>query len=154
MNILLAYATYSSGTETASGILAETLRSGGMDVTVKRIADVQPDDMKPYDLVILASPSWWEQKTDGMPHSHFLEAFKRFEGTTFPEKRFAVMGLGDITFAHFCGAVKHLEEWVGKLQGKLVIPSLKVDSFYFEVDSNTARVKEWGSALTRTLQDQ
>lgn len=150
MNILLLYASYSSGTQTAAEKVAQYLYSKENNITSIRITEEQPNpkELQAYDLVILASPSWMVDKKDGQPHTYMknflLETCKdiHLEG-----KKFAIFGLGDTTYAHFCGAVDVMEKFVHEHGGELVQPSLRIDSFYFNVEENTKILLEWVEKL-------
>ena len=151
MNILLLYATNSGGTQEASQILSESLSQGGHTVLMKEVAEVDPQDIGKDDLTILGSCTWDYQGEEGLPHEHFMEVIKKMEGQTRPEKHFAVFALGDSSYTHFCGAVDHLEAFVGKLQGHLILPSLKIDGFYFNHEKNSELLKGWAQKIAASL---
>ncbi len=148
MKILIVYATYSSGTLTTSEIIMSELQQNAHEVTVVNVADIDPIVFNQYDLILLGSPSWWNDNQDGMPHHLFLHLFKKMEGMTVT-KNFAVFGLGDSAYARVCGSVDHLEEFVHKIKGQLVMESLRVDSFYFDREKNDTLIKEWAGKLSK-----
>src|SRR3989344_489529 len=109
MKILLVYATYSSGTFTASEFIASELGKKNHNVKIQQAKDTKLTDFSGFDLIILSSPSWMsEEGKDGSPHIDFMNLIKNSEGKTFENKKFAVFGLGDEYYARFCGAVDHL----------------------------------------------
>lgn len=150
MKILICYATYSSGTQTASEFLEEHLKATH-DVTRKQVKEVDPDEFKNYELIIFGSPSWEINKIEGMPHQDFIELTQKALGKTYEDRTFAVFGLGDETYAHFCGAVDHLELFIMDMKAKLVHPSLKIEGFYFKKDENVKTLLEWSDKLLSTL---
>lgn len=149
MKVLILYATYSSGTQTAAEIIRDTVKSLGHDVTVTNVSNASPEEFDPYNLIIMGSPSWMIENKDGQPHHEFLEYMKKMGGKTYPDKEFAVFGLGDTSYAHFCGAVKHLEEFVAKMRGTLITKSLKIDGFYFNQDANEESARSWVTNFIR-----
>lgn len=151
MNILLVYATYSSGTQTASELVEKLLVEKSVEVVRKNIKEVTDEEFNHFDLIILASPSWWNRNSDGMPHEFFLKFMDSIDGRTFPDKHFAIFGLGDEKFTHFCGAVDHLEAFVKKLQGKLVVESLRIDGYFFEPQKNKQKLTDWTKDLVKKL---
>jgi len=151
MKVLLAYATYSSGTLSASQIITELLTKSKIDTTMKNIKDISFEELTHFDFIIFASPSWWNRDSDGMPHEFFLSFMDDAEGKKLPEKSFAVFGLGDEKFTHFCGAVDRLEEFVKKMQGKLIVESLRIDGFYFEPEKNKKMIADWTNGLIKKL---
>lgn len=151
MKLLLAYATYSSGTKTASKIVAERLKDQKIDVTRKEIRKVATDELEAYDAIVFASPSWLNNGKEGQPHDFFLTFIEKMRGKTYPDKQFAIFGLGDTAYMHFCGAVDNLEAFVGDLNGKLVLQSLRIDGFYFNQQQNTKLLKDWADQLAQKL---
>lgn len=151
MKIALVYATYSNSTFTASEALKAELEAKGHQVDMVLAKEVKLPQLQEADAIVLASPSWDYNGTQGMPHEDY-EVFRVTVGTTtFPDKKFAILGLGDSTYTYFCGAVAHLEELVHNLQGKLVTESLKIDQFYMDEQGNTQKVKDWAAGLVAKL---
>ncbi len=151
MNILLIYASNSGGTFLASQIVADTLKRHNHAITVKNVKEVNAADLSPYDLVILASPSWDYQGKEGQPHEDYREFMAKFSAKSLTAKSFAILGLGDSSYTYFCGAVGHLEEFVKNLGGKLIIEPLKIDGFYFDQDKNSKIISDWTDKLATKL---
>lgn len=143
MNILLVYATYSSGTMQASQVVTDTLTSKGHSVTVKKAHEINVEDFAGYDLVILGSPSWLINNKDGMPHEDFVALIERSQGKIFENKPIAIFGLGDESYAHFCGAVDHLKSFVEQGKGKLIGDVFRIDGYLFNEEKNSDRLKQW-----------
>lgn len=147
MRILVAYATNSSGTQTVSDIITDNLLLQNHTVTHNDIRDVKKEELPSYDLIILGSPSWNYNKLEGQPHEFFTNFFEENKDLQLPGKKFAVFGLGDTAYMTFCGAVTHLEEFVTKVGGQLVTPSLKIDGFYFHQQENSKKAATWTQNL-------
>ncbi len=143
MNILIAYATFSSGTMEASEFIAQLIRDKGHIVNLKKIAETHPDEFNEYDLVMLGSPSWLVNNTEGMPHDDFVNFFKLAEGKVYEQKKFVIYGLGDASYAHFCGAVDHIEEFVHKMKGNIVTESLRIDGYLMDEKNAQDHIKTW-----------
>lgn len=152
MTTLLVYATYSSGTLTAAELLVTEFAKKNMAITMVNAKDV-PDieTLKPFDTIIFASPSWLNRDQEGMPHEFMLGLIDRLQGQTLPGKKMAVFGLGDTSYATFCGAVDHLVKLVKDLKGELVIDPLRIDGFYYEQPANEKLLLEWGNILLQKL---
>lgn len=151
MNILVVYATYSSGTETATNSIQQWLEENGYSVLIKNALDTSPQDLLDQDLIVLGSPSWMVDKKDGQPHDNFFQLMNKCSDLKLNNKSFAVFGLGDTAFAHFCGAVDVLENFMKKRGGKQIIDSLKIDSFYFEEEKNEILLQQWLEKLHQLL---
>ena len=147
MNVLIIYATYSGSTFSAAQHLEQVLQQKQYQVVMKNALEAHPDELHSPDLVVLTSPSWDVNGEEGMPHEDF-QTFQAAVGeTTYPQKPFAIMGLGDSNYKHFCGAVSHLEKWVQDKQGVLKQPSLKLDQYYFDEEARKQEIDAWAEKL-------
>ncbi|MBI5404625.1 MAG: flavodoxin family protein [Candidatus Kerfeldbacteria bacterium] len=151
MRILIIYATNSSGTRVAAERIHDVLVESGHAVIIKRANAVEPDELGQHDLVILGSCSWerfaGKQRLEGQLQQHMFELAGRLQDKHFAMRKFAVFGLGDSGYTHFCGAVDHLVELVKQLGGKLVIEPLRIDGFFFRQEENEVRLAKWTHTL-------
>lgn len=144
MNICIAYETYSSSTETVVNIVADKLKTKGHTVTIKRMRDgVNPQDLKQVDLAIFATPSWFERGKEGQPHISFLNFMDTAHEESFKDMKFALIGLGDSTYAHFCHAIDMLGGFLERHEAKNVTETLKLDSFFSNTENETKRLEQW-----------
>jgi flavodoxin len=143
MKILFIYATYSTGTLTMAEHAIEYLKEMGQnEIKLLRADKVQGVDIMDNDLIFMASPSWMVQKKDGMPHEFYLGMMDRLKGQTFA-KKFAVISLGDESYAKVCGSAPHLVEFVQQLGGTLIGEPLCLEGFYFAKDKRLQELKDW-----------
>ena len=148
MKILIVFATYSSGTQTASGVIEKTLIEAGNEVKVQNARESDPKSFSVFDLIIFGSPSWYIDGKDGQPHEYFGSLLKKMNGMDLKYKQYAVFGLGHSSYySHFCGAVDVLEEGIKKLGGKIIVDSLRIDGFYFYQNANEERIRKWTKDL-------
>ncbi len=150
MNILVLAASNSGSTFAACDLVNAALTNAGHTVTQKNPKEVAVNDLGAADAVILASPSWDYKDKEGQPHEDFFPLLQSLEGKTLEGKPFAILGLGDITYTHFNGAVDIFEALVQSLRGKLVVPSLRIDRFYQQQDSHE-KVTSWANTLGQEL---
>ncbi len=143
MKILLAFETYSGGTMAASEFAAKILTTKGHTVELKRSSELQKTEFDNYDLVILATPSWLERGDEGQPHENFLKFIDTFQGVSFANKKFALFGLGDQTYAHFGRGVDRLATFVTNNGGQIISTPLKIDGFYFNQKQNEEILQSW-----------
>jgi flavodoxin I len=151
MNILLVWATNSGTTMMAAQTINDVLVKKGHQVTMKEAGTTAAEDLTAAQAVLLGSPSWDYEGHEGMPHENFVALTEKLKTATLEGKPFAVFGLGDSTFPHFCGAVEHLEEFVNTVKGKLVAPSLRIDKFFNDQTGNTDKITKWAESVTAAL---
>ncbi len=150
MKILLVYATNSGGTFLSGKIIKEVLQETDT-VLMKKIEEVEVKEFGNYDLIIFGSPSWDFGKKQGQPHEKFLQFIAENRDKSFSGKKFAVFGCGDSSYTYFCGAVDNLEMFIKELKGELVIDSLKIDGYFFDLNKNTKLVDAWAKKLQKAL---
>ena len=148
--ILLLYSTNSGSTFTVGQIIKDIL-SDKFEVEMQNAAEFKPDDIKKFSTIILGSPSWYSRGQEGMPTETMLKLLDAWKGQKFANKKFAVYGCGDDGFATFCGAVTHLEDFVSGASGTCIVPSLRLNSFWFDIDRNVELAKKWAKELNTKL---
>lgn len=158
MKILLVYGTNSSGTQAVSNSIAETLMGAGHTVTVKRAFEDGADAFNKYELVILGSCTWerFEEKQhlEGQLQQHMHVLVEQLEKKKFRKQQFAIFSLGDSSYTDFCAAADKLEKFVHQVQGKTFFPTLRIDSYFFDLENNRQRVQEWARQLVGTLENR
>lgn len=135
----------------AADLVNTELIAKGHTVTIKTAGEITPDILGSQDVTVLATPSWDFDGLEGQPHEDFVKLFKACEGKTTPGKKYAVFGLGDSSYTHFCGGVDHLVNFVKSLQGELVTDALKIDGFFYNQQKNTETIKQWAQTLASKL---
>ena len=144
MNLLLVYATNSGSTFEVTNLLSGKLTEAGHQVTVKNVTEISHADFPKYDIVVLGSPSWDYEGQEGQPHQDFINLINNTpEGTSYAGHKFAIFGLGDSNYTHFCGAVTHLLDYVTKIQGNLICEPLKLDQYYNNMEESNQKVANW-----------
>lgn len=151
MNILLVYATNSGTTMSTAQSINDKLVAKGHAVTMKEVRDTTEGDFSSPEAILLGSPSWDFEGHEGMPHEDWLPLMEKLKTMTFENKPFAIFGLGDSSYKHFCGAVDHMEELVKTMKGKLAVPSLRIDKFYSDQTGNMDKINAWADSVIAAL---
>lgn len=131
--------------------IAGVLREGGHTVEVKNVSEVNAEAVAVAESVVIGSPSWDYEGAEGQPHEGYrplMEALRQKKPTG---KKFAIFGLGDSSYTHFCGAVDVLEAWIKEIGGVLVTASLRIDGYYFKQAEHDEAAKTWATTLTKSL---
>lgn len=143
MNVLIAYATNSGGTFFATQTVEHALKSKRHSVTHKEIEDTNCNELKSYDLIIFASPSWNYAGAEGELQTSFRTFVGNYSGNSLKNKKCAVFGLGDSSYLYFCGAVDRLEKFVKEHGGKLFALSLRIDGYYRNEQLHNEMLEQW-----------
>ncbi len=146
MKILIAYATLSGNTQMVAEHMHEHLKASGHDATVVNQDDLDPAQMNEYELVLLGSSTWG----DGEPNPTsevFMEKLKN-HAEPFGSVKFAVFGLGDSSYAHFCGIADRMSDLMKEKGKEVILPNHKIDGY--PDDSILTKVCEWADQAVVT----
>ena len=147
MKTLLIYATNTGSTLEVANHISQELSQKNQEIKVEDVRNITPETLNDYDLIILGAPTWGE----GELLESFARALEKFTDKKFTGKKFAVFGLGDSTYTHFCGSADHLEDFVKKIEGTLIVPSLKIDNYYFNQPQEAKKISEWTKEILKNL---
>lgn len=147
MKLLISYASNSGSTYLVAKELAKILNAD-----IKKAVDTKVIDFKDYDVILLGSPSWDVNNKEGQPHETMLALLEQIKNSDISGKQFAVFGCGDSSYLKFCGAVTEIENVLKAANAKLLCESLKIDSYYFDLDKNVKKVQKWGEDLNSKIQ--
>ncbi len=151
MNILIAYATNSGTTMTTAQAISDKLNAKGFAVTLKEVRDITESEFSTTDAIVMGSPSWDFEGHEGMPHEDWLPLMEKLKTITFENKPFAIFGLGDSSYKHFCGSVDQMEALIKTIKGKLLVDSLRVDKFYSDQTGNMDKINAWADTVISAL---
>ena len=103
---LMIYASLTGNTEACADILAESLESHGIEVTMRDVMQSDAADFEDYDICIVGSYTYGD---DGVLPDEMLDFAEELQSLDLTGKHFGVFGSGDTFYEVFCGAVDHLE---------------------------------------------
>jgi len=125
MKILINYATVSGNSAMLSQQLYDKLKAAhaDFDFVYKDADDCKDEDYGQYDLVLFVSSSWDDGDLN-MIAEDYLNQLPDLAG-----QKFALIGLGDSSYEHFCGGVEKVEAKIKEKGGKIVGSTHKIDGF-------------------------
>ncbi len=147
MDILIVYATNSGGTYLAGQYIQDVLQEHGHQVVLKKAKDTTSQELGQYQVVIFGSPSWYVDGREGQMHWDMAKLLDAIPDALLHKKQCAVYGLGDNSYAYFCGAVDAIEIKLAQHNMQIVVPSLRINEFYYQPDANAADIKQWAHKL-------
>lgn len=145
MSVAVVYSSNSGSTYICAGIISSILSCNMF--SAKEYLSLKQD----YDYLILGSPSWDYNHIEGMPHQDIIHLLDNpdFKKTNYTGV--AIFGCGDKSYTHFCGAVDYLENYFKAKKTKQIVPSLRINSFYFDQINNENIVNTWAKELKKQL---
>ncbi len=150
MKISIIYASNSGSTYLTAQIIQEGLIKQGHTATLTKAKDASELNITGYNAILLGSPSWLVDSKEGQPHETMLE-FLGNHASKLKNMNLAIFGCGDSAYVSFCHAVDYMEKAVRLQNAHVFMPSLKIDSFYFNLDENIHMVSAWAEVLDEEL---
>ncbi len=145
----ILYASTSGHTEYVVGVITDTLKAGGVDVSSCRVELATVADFSKGDVLLLASGTWNTGGPEGQlnPHMHaFLT--DRAKDAALHGKNVALIALGDDRYRYTANASVHMEEYVKNHGGTLLTQTLKIIN---EPYGQEKKIKEWATQLVNSL---
>ena len=146
-NAIIVFGSTMGNTKRLTEGVAEGLREGGVEVTVKDVVNADVEELNEYDLIVLGCSTWGA----GDLQDDFIDFYEKMTGLPSLEgKKAAVFGPGDSDMYPdtFCEAVDKIEEHLKELGADLVVESFKVDE---DVEAVLNEAKEWGLKIAKSL---
>lgn len=142
MKILIGYGTLSGNTQVVAESLQQHLISRNHEVDIKSQDEIEPGDLVGYPVVFLGGSTWGEGESNPSTQA-FVERLNTWQGE-LSTVRFAIFGLGETNYAHFCAVVEHLIEAVKSKKGVILGDSHKIDGY--PDDSILEAVHTWADS--------
>ncbi len=142
---LIVYGSTTGNTEMVAEEIMDYLEEKGKDAELEDVADISPDKLTEYEILILGSSTW----DDGLLQQDFRDFAEGLE-VDLSEKKLAIFGLGDSNYPDFCTAPDILEETFTNLGGETIVHNLKIDGFPDE-DENEQKIEAWAEKLAEKL---
>jgi flavodoxin I len=122
--ILIIFSTVGGNTELVVDAVANLLAPDIFEITKKRPEISDPQEIKNFDLTILASPTY----NQGTLEDNFKNFIKAFIKEDFSNQKFAIIGLGDSKYypEYLTESASILEDIIKKTGGQMVVPALRI----------------------------
>ena len=123
---LVGFATQSGFAEQLAWQTAGQLQAAGLPVRVQRLADVTEQDLRQSQNALFVVSTFG----DGEAPDSALGFERKLLGSplALENLNYAVLGLGDRQYQHFCGFARRLHGWLADRGGKLLFDGVEVDS--------------------------
>jgi len=141
---IVIYGSTTGTTEDIAQIVAQEMKSSGMDVAVKNVSSSDPEELADYDVILLGCSTWG----NGELQDDYIDFEEKLRSVDLNGKKAAVFGPGESSYPLFCKAVDILEETLKKTGTELIISGLKID--VMEGDYSH-KVKSWADELVSKI---
>ncbi len=128
MKTLITYATISGMTLLVAEAIHEYLQEKNIDSELKDMADLKPQDLHAYDLVIMGSSTYNDGKYNDVSQDFFTH-LNEAEDIDLSKTKIALFGLGDRFYSQFCTVVDLMKEEIEAKKGNVYQKMIRIDGF-------------------------
>ncbi|MNV25901.1 Sulfite reductase [NADPH] flavoprotein alpha-component [compost metagenome] len=123
---LIGFASQSGFAEQLAWQTAGQLQAAGLPVKVQPLADVSEQDLHESDNALFVVSTFGDGEAPDSARSFERKVLGRTP--SLGRLNYAVLGLGDRQYQHFCGFAKRLHAWLGEHGAKTLFAPVEVDS--------------------------
>src|SRR5437868_5225675 len=131
MEIKILFGSQSGNAQNLAHIIGDELENRGFSNQVIDMGEEDPENIKDFSHVIIVTSTYG----DGEPPDNASEwmSFLKFnEEVLFSSLQYAVVGLGDTYYPHFCQCGKDFDHYLSKRGGQSMLRRLDCDLYYEE----------------------
>lgn len=144
MAVKILYGTETGNSEELAKQACETLKKDNIDCEVSDMGDVSLNDLKSYKTVLFITSTWGDGDAPGNAVD-LLEALQAEKEKCLSDMNYAVFGIGESIYEHFCQAAIDFDEALANLGAKRLLPVEKSE------DDNESNLQEWLKNLTTKI---
>lgn len=127
--LTIAFGSQSGNARNLAFSISEQMESAGIDSMVVDMADFPPEEIPSLKKLLVVTSTFG----DGEPPdnaSEWMSFLKFSDELVLPELKFAVIGLGDTYYPHFCQCSKDFDQYLSKRGGHPMVKRLDCDLYY------------------------
>ncbi len=123
---LIGFASQSGFAEQLAWQTAGQLQAAGLPVKVQPLANVSEQDLQDSSNALFVVSTFGDGEAPDSARGFERKVLGR--ALSFDSLNYAVLGLGDRQYQHFCGFARRLHTWLGEHGGKTLFAPVEVDS--------------------------
>lgn len=129
--LTILWGSQSGNARNLAHVISDELSGNGVENTVVDFAEIDPSEIHSLqDILIVTSTFGDGEAPDNASEWHSYLKFE--EDLHLSHLRFAVLGLGDPYYPHFCQCGKDFDEYLSKRGALALLPRIDCDRYYEE----------------------
>lgn len=134
MEVKILYGTETGNSETLAHQAQQALESAGMQAEVLNMEDIKAQDLEKMPYILMITSTW----NDGEPPSNAQELHDELQTTDLDlsNSKYAVLGLGESYYEHFCQAAIDFDEYLAKDGAERLLELEKADGDFEDTFDN------------------
>jgi sulfite reductase (NADPH) flavoprotein alpha-component len=125
-------------------VISDSLTDAGFETSVHDMGSVDPEAIHAYQTVIFVTSTYGDGEAPDNA-SEWLSFLKYEDSLKLDHLHYAVLGLGDPYYPHFCQCGKDFDQYLNKHGAKALLPRLDCDRYFEE------QYPEWLNSLIQVL---
>ena len=145
--IHILFGSQSGNAQNLAHVISESLSASDFETEVFDMGEIDPDEIQNIETLIIVTSTYG----DGEPPDNASEwmSFLKFgDELSLSHLRYAVIGLGDTYYPHFCQAGKDFDQYLSKRDAHAMLKRLDCDLYYEE------QYSDWLNELKRVLKNK
>ena len=147
IDIHIAWGSQSGTSTNLANVIGDSLRDFGV-IHIHDMGDVSPEEILTFKHLILVTSTYGDGEAPDNA-SEWMSYLKFSDGIDLSHLNYAVIGLGDTYYPHFCQAGKDFDQYLSKHGANALLHRLDCD-LYFE-EQYPEWLEELKSVLKNTL---
>ncbi len=136
MAVKILYGTETGNSEALAVQASEALKGAGIEADVLDMGNVSLNDLKGYDKALFITSTWGDGDAPGNA-LELLEELQSEKSKCLTDLNYAVFGIGESIYEHFCQAAIDFDEAVCDLGAK------RIENLEKSEDDNEENLKKW-----------
>jgi len=144
MSLQILFGSESGNAQNLAHVISDSLQNEGIENLVRDMGEVAPEEVLTFSKLIIVTST----HGDGEPPtnaSEWMSYLKFTDDLALPKLKYAVLGLGDTYYPHFCQCGKDFDLYLSKRGAHAMLNRLDCDLYYEE------QYGEWLIELIRVL---
>ena len=147
IDIHIAWGSQGGNATNLANVIGDSLRDFGV-IHIYDMSDISPEEILTFKYLILVTSTYGDGEAPDNA-SEWMSYLKFSDGIDLSHLNYAVIGLGDTYYPHFCQAGKDFDQYLSKLGANALLHRLDCD-LYFE-EQYPEWLEELKSVLKNTL---
>jgi sulfite reductase (NADPH) flavoprotein alpha-component len=146
-DIYLLFGSQSGNAQNLAHQVADALQAAGLETQVHDMGELAPETLLDVSRLIIITSTYG----DGEPPdnaSEWMSYLKFSDELSLQHLHYAVLGIGDTYYPHFCQCAKDFDHYLSKHGGLSLLPRLDCDLYYEE------QYGEWLNQLIEVLKKE
>jgi sulfite reductase (NADPH) flavoprotein alpha-component len=142
--ICIAFGSQTGNAQNLAQVIGGQLENEGFLTNVIDMSSLDPENLSDLDTLIIVTSTYGDGEAPDNA-SEWLSYLKFADDVQLGNLKFAVLGLGDTYYPHFCQCAKDFDYYLSKHGGHQLLPRLDCDLYYEE------QYADWLTNLIKVL---